>query len=252
MKNHWCTHSDAFATWYITFPPVSQATDIDNLLEFAQHLLEVGEREQIYRVLETRSPNAFKATANYTYIQYLRDIAASESQRLPLFNDGGGAATTERGTLRAPARICFYNQMGNLVEQEIENVGLLLKELRPDAVELCSYKHIKQVEPVSVIGPNLSLSIVRDTSKLWPVRIRISLFCDIWFSLVGGYLDLEKEVHFFDNRELACCHTPRLNRFISNVRQLTLSFGGSWKVGDVEVSKLYKNRITEDGITLEG
>lgn len=55
-----------------------------------------------------------------------------------------------------------------------------------------------------------------------------------------------------DNRTLASCHTPRLNRFLSAARQLTLDLGGQWRRRAPEPgTERYAPMVGESGIRLE-
>jgi hypothetical protein len=112
--------------------------------------------------------------------------------------------------------------------------------------------------------------------ELQAAYISICLPTDIWFPRVYGYMeDIERDEIFqehedgsyslikpgpydfyqwFDNRELALVHTPRLNRFLQRVRQWTVECGGSWSIDraaccdELLISDLLWN---EDGIILD-
>ncbi len=88
------------------------------------------------------------------------------------------------------------------------------------------------------------------------VQITISLGTDIWFPRVLGILEGDQPLKpqppkWYDNRELASCHRPRLNRFLSTVRQLALELGGQWRLNPPEgMAKNYMAMVREDGIKL--
>jgi len=68
----------------------------------------------------------------------------------------------------------------------------------------------------------------RDRSE--PVYISISIETDIWFPWVVGWFDEENDngMQFRDNTVLAARHTPRLNRFLVDVRAAAKSLDGIW------------------------
>jgi hypothetical protein len=105
--------------------------------------------------------------------------------------------------------------------------------------------------------------------------LRICLPTDIWFPRVNGYMeDIERDeiyhydengnytlikpgpydfYQWFDNRELALVHTPRLNRFLQRVRQWTVECGGAWSIesADCHMSLFAEQLWNEDGIILD-
>ena len=256
MINYWITRADSsFAEWEAIFPPPANMSDIQRCLRCVQGILEAGEREAVYRVVETRRPLDFRAAPNWKYAQYLEKTLA-ETGTLPLFDMGLGVAENYDGVLRTPARLCYYDLTGKVTEQEVENVGLLLETLRPDDADWGSI-FMEGVAPVTLLSRSVSLrERSKPSQRTGAVQIKISLRTDIWFPQVLGLLEGDQPLKpqppkWYDNRELASCHTPRLNRFLSAVRQLVLELGGEWRLNPPEgMAKHYMVMVREDGIGL--
>jgi hypothetical protein len=257
MINYWTARSDpSFAEWQAVFPPPTDFTDLNVLLRLAKRILEAGEQEAVYRVVEIGSPINFCAAPGWTYAQHLEKTLAQMGS-LPLFDLGSGVAPTPSGQLRTPARLCYYSATGNLTEEEVEDMGLLLEHLRPDDVEW-GKGYMARVAPVTLLSQTATITGQKEASaRPRPIRIAISLLTDIWFPSVLGLLQDEQPPapnprRWYDNREIASCHTLRLNRFISSVRKLVLELGGEWSLVPAEGSaQHYTAMVREDGIVLE-
>ncbi len=253
MKNYWVATKDAFIGWYITFPPIS-VIGVDGLLRFAGRVLDVGAAEGVYRLLETRSPDPFQADSRTSYLDHVVTVM-DRTGILPLFSDGGGAAHAEDGVLRAPSRICYYDASGRVVEGDVENLGLLLKQLRPDKLDWGTI-YMSQVPPVTIDGlTNIDIRMQRADD---PIYFSIGLYSDIWFPRLMGLMD---NVHagsapptsladLCDNRALALGHTPRLNRFLEVVHGIVEELGGEWEMAEPARYKYYDEMCRVDGIEL--
>jgi hypothetical protein len=256
MGNYWMARADSpFAEWEAIFSPPATENDIQCLLRFAKSLLEIGEHESIYRVLETRSPINFMATSGQNYAQFLEGELA-ENGTLLLFDLGLGVAENYEGTLRTPAHICYYNLEGDLTESEVENMGALLENLRPDDADWGNM-FMGAVSPITVLSRQVSLRELSDfNQQKRAVQIRVLLYTDIWFPKVLGILEGDQSLSpdppkWYTNSELANCHTPRLNRFVSKVHQLTLELNGEWRLNSPEgLAEHYKSMLNKDGIIL--
>jgi hypothetical protein len=98
----------------------------------------------------------------------------------------------------------------------------------------------------------------------------IRLYTDLWFPRVVGWMDADAP--YYDNSELAALNTPRLNRFLQRTKELILSLGGTWELGNsynnekgtrkedtFKLLNCYQGldniapecKVTEDGISLE-
>jgi hypothetical protein len=254
MRNYWTTlkYTPA-ASWYVTFPPVAEV-GIESFLRFARGLLDAGEREQVYRVLETRTTGVFQATPEYSYYDHLVEVFKATGI-LPLFDHGTGVGSTEAGRLRTPGRVAYYDPAGKVVEENVDDLGLLLQHLRPEkAAHHLGY--MSHVAPVTVTGLT-KISSIGATASM-PISISLTLDTDIWFPRVVGFLDSDDDApspslsEMHDNRVLASRHTPRLNRFLTEVHSLVVELNGRWTLTEPEeqISE-YRKMRREDGIEID-
>ncbi len=256
MINYWMARANTlFAEWEAVFSPPSTMGDLQSLLRFAKGLLEAGEQEAVYQIIETRRPLDFTKSPDWGYAQFL-DKMLVETEILPLFDLGLGVAENYNGVLRTPARLCYYNLEDELIEAEVENVGLLLESLRPDDADWGSI-FMEGVGPVTLLSRPVSLKEIAEVTKQpRSVQIKISLRTDIWFPQVLGILEGDQPLSpnsskWYDNRELANCHSPRLNRFLFKVHELTSELGGKWRLNPAEgMAEHYTSMVGEDSILL--
>ena len=162
-----------------------------------------------------------------------------------------------------PATLCYYDVDGNITEGEVTDMGELLEQLRESEIDLYqdgdeTYPH----PPITISGGLPNVPCHQEDS----FYIIITLHTDIWLPRVRG--DLERSIQRrknpkppidlsniaeaikidygklfeqinrgeyvpnlnpdYDNLELAMCHTPRFNRFLAEVKQLTLDLGGEF------------------------
>lgn len=254
MQNLWSTRSDPpFAAWEMRLAPPTTEADLQRLLELARGILAAGERTEVYRVLETPTPFQFRAAPGWTYADFLASILQS-SGFLPLFDLESGVAPTPEGQLVTPGKVCFYDLNGQLVESEVNDLGALLERLRPSDLPEWS-RHMAHVAPVTILGRRITV-VPSSPGRTRPVRVILSLLTDIWFPWVLGTFLGEQPLRprprlLYDNRELAFCHTPRLNRFLSEVRGLTESLGGEWRRAPPEGSaEHYAQMVGEESILI--
>jgi hypothetical protein len=231
MKNYWTTlKNSAAACWFITLPPVG-SVGVERLLRFASGLLEAGEQENVYRIVQTGGSEPFDGTHKYSYVEHIVEVM-ERTNILPLFSGEGGFSPTENGQLQTLSKVCYYDLSGSLVEAEIKDLGLLLKQLRPEKAEH-SMGYMSHIAPITVSGlTKIDVQNARNN----PVYISIKLETDIWFPWVVGFLEDREppsSLHdMFDNRELALQHTPWLNRFLSSVYNLVQELDGEWELNE--------------------
>jgi hypothetical protein len=277
-RNRWVVYEEPkfcqyFCLWYAEFP----AGGMLNLWEqwaFAKELLRAGQEEGIYRIISTVAEKP-KRNETATYGRY--EISSGQS-----YNDNVEQILREQGKLRffndlgyslASTRVCHYDLQGKIVETDIPVEGYRFSEL------LCGLRpDIDQEEN------RLYLS-----SSYPPIQLRnyagmgfgISTNTDIWFPKLLGFMEdnteqpeiMERDewgrylvdencnpilkpgwevmVHWYDNQELAERHTPRFNNFIQRVKQLVLTYGGTWKIDKEACMEGYRPQWNEDGIVLD-
>lgn len=257
VKNHWVCNKDSLVGWRIVFPEFRDPADLDPLLQFARRLLEAAERENVFRLLETRKPSPFYADSGEDYADYLARVG-QETGKVPFFTLGTGVATTDYGRLRMPAQVCYVDHSGEIVSREVENLGLLLQQLRPADVAEHRHLYMSQVPPLTINANPIRLTgpefTGRQRSELW-----IALYSDIWLPWVIGFMDepwspetrIKPNDHMYDNRMLADCHTPRLNNFLVAVRELALEIGCTWELDPNQTISPYQFMVSEQGIRLD-
>jgi len=256
-RNYWATYRDSNALWSGTLPPPLKL-GVDRVFEFARHILETAEREQVMRVVGI--PALPGAPNELTWFELTRARFEREG-RLKLFP--GHGSVPERfggGLLALPARLAYF-QRDRIVEEEVEDVGDLEKSVV--MARGGDPEGIRSTLPI-VLGGSAP-----DEEEEAPGRpptrelpIYLGLSTDIWFPRVIGFrvgddAGRDPEVRhparardgLMDNSALAARHTPRLNRFIETLRDAVLELGGKWDKPDADPS--YKPMVHDGGILLD-
>lgn len=240
--NRWTISKNGYATWVASLPTISTISDIERLLAFARGVVDVGKQEDIFNIAEVPPPAPFRASDGYDYADYM-EATFRKTQVLYFFKI---SHLISEG-LQIPTRVAYYNLEGDVEEKPINNLTALLRHLRPEL-----FLQWAEISPISISGGTIILDEIRARDE---INLFFSIHTDIWFPKVRGSFDDEDRVDsddldsMFDNSELALRHTPRLNRFLSRVRQLTYDMNGTW--GILEPSEIYKSIITETGINLD-
>jgi hypothetical protein len=223
-RNHWFTFPGDFIVRWGAYLPPPRGT-IDKLVQFGVRIADAGKRHAVYRVV--RLPGRFPYDADQQpFESHLREVA-QQYGRVPLFP---GEANPHPTGLWTPARIAFYR--GDvIVEEEVGNVGALLRDLRPEQIET-RVAVMRSASPVAVIGSHVRIDETRE------VLVEVRLETDIWFPWVLGMVDdypqEGQKPERYDNRALAERHTPRLNAFLAELRQLAADLGGRWEPLEVD------------------
>jgi hypothetical protein len=276
--NYWTVSDEPeIASWKAEFP-LGNMADPRTVLPFVQKVLEAAEREEVYRV--QRAPwrsgdlglNLDLEYRSYpggpSYGQYLEQVLNKTDKLIsfPQLSSSPGYLPEYR--VIAPAKLGYYDLDGELMIEEVEDVGALLRRIRPIEYDLPDYwrelseeelTHKKKIidKSYKAEGSAIFFSGTLWPKDYWPAQstyLFINLYTDIWFPKVGGYLEDHSPAQsrvFHDNRALAMCHTPRLNRFLASVRELTLEFDGIWKVDYPTYDEQYNQQFDENGIHLD-
>jgi len=235
VQNRWTTRDDpAFAAWEAALPA-------EGGLDFSRALLRLGREERVYRVLEAPAPSRFEAAGGRRYEDLLAEGA------LPFDFGSGGIARTAAGQLRTPG-VVSWHAPGGVVEGEVEDLGAKLASLRPGDVDWGG-RFMAPAPPVTITGRRAR----RDAER--PLRVRVALFCDVWFPWVLGFLEeafpAPNARKMYDNRALAARHTPRLNRFLAGAADAAAAAGGRWSVLEPEgAAERYADVVGPRGIEL--
>lgn len=259
--NYWVAGDEPeIASWKAEFPKGNMA-DPWKALHFVQKVLEFAEREEVYRVqrapwrsgeMGLRLDLEYRAyLGGPSYGQYLEQVL-NETDKLIFFPQ----LWTITGLLPeyriiSSARLNYYDIDGALIDKEVDDVGELLQRLRPMPFDLSEEnQYYYNCDKKSYMAEGSAIFFRGDLRT----NLYINLYTDIWFPKVGGYLEDDSPYEnriFHDNRELALGHTPRLNRFLASVRDLTLEFDGVWKVDYPTYDEQYNQQFDENGIYLD-
>jgi hypothetical protein len=245
-KNHWISSRDReFGSWWAALTD-RRMLDRQGQLEFYLKFLEAGERERLLVVKQSsvQNPFSYRESMGISYSQHLKQTVHHHGEH---FLNGlyGNIWDTQ-----IASRLCYYDLDGCLTEGEVENIGGLLGELRPQDLEYGDrWEGFHHNRPIEIYYNWYDPGYDGDEPVF---AVRIQLPTDIWYPEVEGFLDkniinwtgVYPSEDWMDNLELSRCHTPRLNRFLAEFKQLTLEFGGEW--GDPD----YPNNRRKDGIPL--
>ncbi len=253
--NYWACTTDWLAVWRATLSVTKET--YEKLYRFADDLFAAGEKHAVLDVLETRPP-AYRKEMGISYTQFMQNYAAQTGELRYLLFGSGAATVAKLGTLRLTSRLCYFDAKGQQVEAAVTNLGLLLQEVY-DKEKYRRYKgddfrpyYISQDAPIGIYGDLIDLDQLTDSAS--SVVITFALHSDIWFPWVWGFNfggQGEYKQDLYDNRLLANCHTPRLNAFLRETRQLVEKDGGTWEVRrDYEGTGWYEWLVKEDGIDL--
>jgi hypothetical protein len=256
-RNYWATYRDSITRWEGELPPPAKL-GVERVFEFARHILESAEREQVMRLTFVSSRAAPPGGHVPTWLDVMRAKFEQEGALL-LFPAHGLPERWIGGHLRQPARLAHY-QGDRIIEGDVEDVGDLEKAV---VMARGGDPHgIRSTLPIVLGGdaPNEEGEAPgRPPTRELPIYL--GLQTDIWFPRVIGLRmgDLSgraDEWHpargrdrLMDNSALAAHHTPRLNRFIGTLRDTILELGGTWDKPDVDPS--YEPMVHSGGILLD-
>ena len=126
-RNYWATYRDDIAAWCGEIPPPGKL-GMERVFEFARHILETAEREQVMRVLGVPALAPAKNGDELSWFEFSHAWFEREGN-LDLFPGHGSMPKRFGGKpLRLPARLAYYKGE-RIVEEEIEDVGDLEKSV---------------------------------------------------------------------------------------------------------------------------
>ncbi|MCA9676268.1 MAG: hypothetical protein H6709_08985 [Kofleriaceae bacterium] len=233
MKNHWIQTDQPIATWLMDLRRLVDAPD--DLLALVLRVLELGNEYQVYRC----SSSDAEDVATYTRRRWREDHV------LELFRRRAGDTSS--------ARMSWFDRDGNVVDGHVDDLARLRRQLEPTAESMPRGFRTLGEPPVRFFGLRIEYEGAPSVPARRDAEVAVYLHSDIWFPFVHGaehpWADYKR---WFDNRELALQHTPRLNRFLGELRALVTLAGGAWKVDDSECHPRYRQWIGPDGIQLDG
>ena len=231
MKNRWISNKNSFASWEIAFKTPETDKEFDNIRAFMMELLSVANQKSAFRIQKTALSE--NVTNHLEYVEMVKN--AIEQDKILHFFDG---------IHQTAGVISYYDKNGELISDEIDDMGKLVVSLHGEHVQgrLFAYP----ASPIQISGTRLDLS----TSTNQSIYAWINLFSNIWFPQVRDHLANELEFGIVDNTELAQINSTRLNEFLTLARAITLDFGGEWHPIPGEKHIIYTSLVTEMGIRL--
>lgn len=252
MRNVWIQTDFAFATWVADLS-VMRAQPRE-LLDAVTAILATGARHRVF------TPVSLPLLG----FERMRDdepsrlLAAQweEHRVIDAFGFTGAAmAPGAPGSSTIEAEIAWFDRDDAIVVAPTTDLGAVLRNLEPvpgsigdgftvpfPAVRMTGRRLPYEGEP-----PKLAESYARR-----PIEIRIALHSDIWFPYVfGSAHPLADHTRYFDNRELATVHTPRLNGFLRDVAAVVNHAGGGWHVDLEETGTDAQRWLDVRGIQLD-
>ena len=246
--NHWSTFRSSIISWNASFS-VENKADVFSILDCVKHIIEIGEKEMVYEVWETKGSPPFHRNIDTDFFNFEKKRVL-DSKFLSFFT-GPVAAITKDGINVVNSLINFYENEEIKVEK-ISNLGKLQKKL----IELHSIQvsnFIYEIMPLTIeclnqIDINSILNNVSTSPKTF--YISISLYTDIWFPKIIDIMN-ENYPNVMIENDLAILHTPRLNNFLQEVKNKVLQQKGTWYIefGDI-LGDCYSNLVNENGIIL--
>jgi hypothetical protein len=232
-KNFWTTEKDAVASWKITLPYPNAKNKIQALLRLYQQISELGEEYEVYSV--KRKDNDFHLPATSSYSNEI-ELCFMETGILKSFGVGNNLFVDL--DFVSYSKLGYYDLHGHMQEKYIKDIGSLLID-NQSHLQKNHLNYVRHIPPINIWEGDIYYS----ESHLDTLNIYIDLETDIWFPWVMGVSEdknsnIKSSVNHpilgnaYDNRELARCHTPRLNRFLATTAKLILDFGGEWEKGD--------------------
>ncbi len=193
-KNEWRISSKSlFAQWSIIFPEYETEEDAAKSFEVAQRILHLGQKYQVYRLLETSDGFLDNTDSKHSYVEFMRDNYEKNGY-IPFFSH-------RIKPNRASSLIAYY-QNDKVVESEVDNMVNLLKRLNSDDITHGMISSaVASFSPINLKGMELHLG-----KHYFRPALFIRLETNIWFPQIWGAVS-NKNV---DNSELANQHTPRL------------------------------------------
>ena len=230
--NEWRSSSKTlFAQWSIFFPQFENEHHIEKVFQFAGTVLELGEKYQVYRLIETG--DGFTSDSGQSYVEFMRNVY-KKHDLIPFFFSGSNGNNSS-------SRIAYYEN-GKITEQDIKNTVKLLKDLQPLTTDTGNSEDFASVAPLVVTGGRYSITQGRYNPKLL-----LRLETNIWFPRIWGYLSNA----VVDNSELANIHTPRLNQFLHELHEISESLSLIWRCDrDWTQSNYYHQWFSDTGIVL--
>jgi len=250
-KNLWIQPEYPMVTWVAELG--AARTRPADLLEFIDAVLAAGLRHRVFEL--TRAP-AIDHHADGAAVSARVQAIYRERSILALFSFTGAAmAPGAPGSSTAGAVLAWFERDDRLVEGWCEDPGALLRALEP-VPDSIPGGFTRSFPPLRITGPRLDYTGPSTEPARFgqgrPLEVRFAVHSDIWLPWVLGSAHPECDHRrWFDNRELATRHTPRLNAFLGAVSAAAGAIGGSWSVDHEETARFAIPWVGATGIDLD-
>jgi hypothetical protein len=237
-RNYWICDPEHFGGWEIEFPKFESLDQIIRLKDYMAKVLTIGKEERILNIGSSHSLQMLDVPL-LPYIEQVEWLV-EHRQVLQFF------AYLHVSDAEISGFVSYFGKQGEIVEAEIRDMWELSRQLNPPKYEPVE---APRTPPVGIRGRG-HIKTDRSESLERSIQASIYLRTDIWFPKLAHWRNYT--VLRFDNRELAYRHTPRLNKFVIRLRELTLQWGGTWTtIAPNYVQKEnYKSQLTEMGIRI--
>lgn len=248
MGNHWRIMRGApFAEWRCSLIPRAVFKKNPEIaFEIGTRIEELCSIYKIAHLLKTEDPD-FERSETETFSGFMMSVYEEKGSIpffIPLDRPEHDAKFRE---VQAPSQICYYKN-GILIEEEIDDLGAILKASRPE--DVMEYDHFMySISPVVLHGLWISPQRLADDHPVHThvPELYVQLYSNIWFPRLEASYGQKGVV---DNRELAECHTPRFNAWLQSLHDLVTKYGGKWEVDKYPTPDFYKEMVTPYGIEL--
>ncbi len=242
MRNLWVQTERAFATWDADITPLLDKPE--SLVDLVCGILEAAEECDVAVPVEV--PRMGLSCAGKVR---LADVVRKRWQveaQLELFRSMEGA--------RFAAQLAWFDGDNQIIERPTDDLAALLAGLQPVPGAIDRKLIEPGYSPVAFSGLALAYPDRREPARrpLGSASFSCELHSDIWFPYVLGHAHPSCDLkHWFDNRELATRHTPRLNAFIERCALLATAAGAHWHVANTESDATLLPFIHDRGIHLD-
>lgn len=239
--NRWITtRNNHFIEWGVSFREYTNEHHFNQIKSVVETLLESGERNNIYSLIEQTYTISYRYDRDGSYLSFMdEEYKIGRKNKVVLFDMHRDLSICKWKT---PSKIAYFTPNGNeIIEEEVNDLSSIPYN-NSDEIEVSK---IDSMPPVHIYG-----GIFRPNQRIVP-HFRIGLFTDIWFPVVQLWSPKSEP---YDNSMLASRHTPKLNRFIRDVRQAAKDVGATWYMMNdrYEIAHpAYLDYVAEDGIILD-
>ncbi|MBB6460291.1 hypothetical protein [Flammeovirga kamogawensis] len=222
-ETKWCERLAEYDTEFIIADHEVEKKSEEILIRF----LESAEKYNVLKIL----PEGAKSESYLSYIKRVRpeslEFDENSIRKFAFYNEEIGTPAT---------RLAFYNKKGEIEEKDIyvfwnygEGIEYVTHKIKNGDVE---FKRVGGNDYDLVPPIKFSCGPYRRNDQ-WFFYIGIFLISDIWLPLVRNLkINItENDFDFLgevDNRPLAYRHTPRLNSFLRDTKQISDENNGKW------------------------